>query len=317
MHRSDLLKLDFMNDNETTNLTSTPASASSPAATPTEQYLAWALANLPAPECQIKDDQWFQPTETVRRRAELELVLAAAVAFTVKQDQDGSRLFALGLPSSVKLALIVEFGRKRARSGKAEGRLDQAAAVALSAIHYHDCILEKHLRRLDRSWFEDLYQAGLHLSAATQEMIAAVRVLGRGFAGFDDHIYPAMRRLSDRIHDNERKLGLTPMDEKTGPAGAPPPSPAAELSSIIAAMQDPEDTFVPVWDPHTGKDFVVNHLEERQLAAGGRRGPIAVGGTGHGPEEPHRQRGGPGGAAHRGLPAGGAQPDHHERPPHQ
>ena len=185
-----------MTDKETTPSPSIPAPPTNPPSSPTEQYLAWALAHLPTAECHIKDDQWFQPTETVRRRAELELVLAAAVAFVVKEDHNGSRLFALGLPSSVKLALIVEVGRKRARSGKAEGRLDQAVAVALSAIHYHDRILEKHLLRLDRSWFEDFLQVGLHLSAATQEMIAAVRLLGRGFAGFDDQIYPAMRRLS-------------------------------------------------------------------------------------------------------------------------
>ena len=243
-----------MNTQDTTNQESQATPPSTTAPFPTEQYIASALAHLPDPECQIKDGQWFQLTDTVRRRAELELVLTAAVAFIVKQDQNGGRLLALGLPCSAKLALIVEFGRTRARSGKAEGRLDQAVAVALSAIHYHDRIMDKHLRHLDRSWYYDSFYVGLHLSAATQEMITAVHSLGRDFGYFDCDIYPAMRALANRIHEIKEfpdlRVQPSPTTLVTSPtadqAGQLVPA-SAEVSTIPAGSDNP-----PILTPAPG-----------------------------------------------------------------
>ncbi len=52
-------------------------------------------------------------------------------------------------------------------------------------------------------------------------------------------------------------------------------------------------------------------------AAGGRRGPAAERGTGPGAGRHHRLGRGAGYPVDRGVPPGGAEPDHHQRAPHQ
>ncbi|CAA9533231.1 MAG: RecD-like DNA helicase YrrC, partial [uncultured Sphingomonas sp.] len=55
----------------------------------------------------------------------------------------------------------------------------------------------------------------------------------------------------------------------------------------------------------------------RGAAAGGRRGPAALGRAGAGAGRHHRVRGGAGGAAHRGVPPSRGQPHRDQRPPDQ